>query len=122
MRRSAAAAARERGSATVLVLGLAAVLAASGAVVSLVGVVAVTRHRAASAADLAALAAADGALGGPSVACAAAQRAAEAVAAVLEQCVLVGDVADVVVAVHPVGALRSWGEAHAHSRAGPSRR
>ena len=48
----------ERGSATVWVLALAAVLATVGAAVVLVGAAVVARHRATTAADLAALAAA----------------------------------------------------------------
>jgi secretion/DNA translocation related TadE-like protein len=112
----------DRGSAGVLVLALAAALALIAALAASVGAVAVARHRAGSAADLAALAAADRALDGEQVACGAAQRAIGGVDGVLEQCRLTGDVADVVVAVRPPGALGSWGVARSHSRAGPSRR
>ena len=113
---------RERGSATVLVLSLGFLLAVVGALAVSVGAVTVARHRAASAADLAALAAADRAVAGPAVACVAAARAARAVSAVLEGCGLTGDVADVVVAVRPAGAIGSWGVARSHSRAGPGDR
>ena len=112
----------ERGAATVLVLALAGVLALVAALSATVGAVAVARHRAASAADLAALAAADRALTGAAPACAAARRAAAAAHAVLETCSIDGDVADVVAAVRPAGALGSWGVARSHSRAGPGRR
>jgi secretion/DNA translocation related TadE-like protein len=112
----------DRGSASVLVLALSAVLALVGILAASVGAVAVARHRAASAADLAALAAADRALDGEVPACQAARRAARAVGAVLEQCRLTGDESDVVAAVRPPGALGSWGVARSHSRAGPSRR
>jgi secretion/DNA translocation related TadE-like protein len=113
---------RDRGSATVLVLALAGLLAVVGGLGATVGAVAVARHRAAAAADLAALAAADRALAGEPVACAAARRAAEADAAVLDSCRLTGDVADVAVSVRPAGALGSWGVARSHSRAGLSSR
>jgi secretion/DNA translocation related TadE-like protein len=115
----------DRGSATVLVLGLAAVIAVVGGLASCLGAVSVARHRAASAADLAALAAADRALEGPAAACAAAARAVRAVRAVagsLERCDLLGDVAEVTVVVRPAGALGSWGVVRSHSRAGPSGR
>ncbi|GAC1442941.1 MAG: hypothetical protein NVSMB55_15020 [Mycobacteriales bacterium] len=112
----------DRGSASILALSLASVLALIGALTAGVGAVAVARHRAASAADLAALAAADRALDGPAVACAAARRTADDVAARLETCTVTGDVAEVVVAVRPGGAIGSWGRARSHSRAGPSRR
>ena len=112
----------ERGSASVLVLALSFLVAVVGALAASVGAVAVARHRAASAADLAALAAADRALAGPAVACAAAARAALAVSAVLERCRITGDVADVIVAVRPAGAVGSWGVARSHSRAGPGDR
>jgi secretion/DNA translocation related TadE-like protein len=104
------------------VLAFASVLALVGALAASVGAVAVARHRAASAADLAALAAADRALDGPGPACAAAEVAAGAVGASLELCTISGDIADVVAAVRPGGAIGSWGVARSHSRAGPSRR
>lgn len=112
----------DEGSATVLVLALAAVLAVTGGLAATVGAVGVARHRAAAVADLAALAAADRALDGPTRACAAAARAAAAGSAVLDSCGLTGEVADVVVAIRPPGVLGSWGVARAHSRAGPSSR
>ena len=111
-----------RGSATVLVLALAGLLAVVGGLGATVGAVAVARHRAAAVADLAALAAADRALAGEVTACAAARRAAAAGSAVLDSCRLTGQVADVAVTVRPAGALGSWGVARSHSRAGPGGR
>jgi secretion/DNA translocation related TadE-like protein len=84
------------------------------------GAVAVTRHRAASAADLAALAAADVALQGPEVACAAAARAAQRGATALTACRLDGDIVEVVVVLRPGGVLGRLGEARAVARAGPT--
>lgn len=112
----------DAGSATVLVLAGTWALAVVAGLAACIGTVAVARHRAASAADLAALAAASRALDGATTACAAAGSAADAVGAVLETCLLTGDVADVSVAVRPAGFLGSWGIAHSHSRAGPRRR
>lgn len=109
----------DRGAAALLVLSLAAVLALLGAVAAALGAVAVARHRAASAADLAALAAADRALDGAGPACAAAERASSVVAAALDSCRLVGDVAEVVVSVRPAGRLGALGAARARARAGP---
>jgi secretion/DNA translocation related TadE-like protein len=57
-RRCPGATARDRGSGTVLVLGLIGVVVVLIGVVTTVGTVVVARHRAESAADLAALAAA----------------------------------------------------------------
>lgn len=111
----------DRGSAGILVLALAAVLALVGALAASVGAVAVARHRAASAADLAVLAAADRALDGPGPACAAADRVARAAGATVQSCELSGDVADVVAAVRPGGPIGSWGVARSHARAGPRR-
>jgi secretion/DNA translocation related TadE-like protein len=112
----------DRGAAAVFVLALAGVLALIGGLAASLAAVAVARHRAAAAADLAALAAADRALERPTVACAAAGRAAAAAGATLQSCRLVGDVTDVVVAIRPAGAIGSWGVARSHSRAGPSSR
>jgi secretion/DNA translocation related TadE-like protein len=110
----------DTGSGTVLVLALAAVLALVGTLLAGVAAVAVARHRAASAADLAALAAADRALAGRVPACAAARRAAAAVAAGLLSCRLDRDVADVVVVLRPPGPLGGLGQATSRARAGPA--
>lgn len=111
----------DRGSGTVWVLALSAVLAVLGAAGLLVGVAAVTRHRAGTAADLAALAAAGRAAVGYPDACAAAAAVARADGAVLESCE-VGPGAVVAVGVRvpvrigPFGTLSS----RARARAGPA--
>ncbi len=112
---------RQDGFVTVAALSLAFVLAAVTLLVTLVGSVAVARHRAAGAADLAALAAAGHALEGRQQACAAAERIARAQHAELEQCLLDGLDAVVTVAVQPHGRLGQWGTARSHARAGPAR-
>lgn len=112
----------DRGSGTVLVLCLAAVLTATTAVLVALGAAAVTRHRAASAADLAALAAADRVLEGEAVACAAAERTLTGLGAAVTSCRVDGDRATVVVSVRPGGPLGRLGAARAVARAGPGER
>jgi len=91
---------RERGSATVWVLGLSAVLGLVAAAAVLVGAATVARHRATSAADLTALAAAGRAVLGADDACAVAERVARANGAELTGCSVGADaVADVTVRV-----------------------
>lgn len=110
----------DRGSASLLVLSLAGVLALVAMLAVGVGAVAVARHRAAAAADLAALAGADRSLQGAGPACAAATRAARRVAAALTACRLDGDVVEVVATVRPPGPLGALGSARAVARAGPT--
>jgi secretion/DNA translocation related TadE-like protein len=112
----------DRGSGTVLVLAVSAVLLLIAMVLVGVGTVGVARHRAASAADLAALAAADRALSGQATACAAAGRVAHAAGAVLRECRLTGDVAQVLATFRPAGPLGRLGVARALARAGPGAR
>ena len=109
----------ERGSATVLMLAMSALLVLVALLLAGLGGAAVTRHRAASAADLAALAGADVALQGPDAVCATAARAARHAAAELAACRLDGDVVEVVVTLRPGGVLGRLGEARAVARAGP---
>lgn len=109
----------DAGTATAMVLGLAAVLLLCGAVATALGAVAVARHRAASAADLSALAAAAGVLEGPDVACDRARQVAAEVGAVLSRCSVVGDRVDVVAEVRPAGALGRLGTASVRAAAGP---
>lgn len=114
--------ARERGSATILVLGLACVLTALGALLTALGSVAVARHRAAVAADLAALAAAGRSLEGEQAACAHAGEVAVAQDAVLVSCTFVGELGDTVdvrVLVRPPGRVGALGAVSARARAGP---
>ena len=108
---------RERGSATVLALGLCLALGlltvAGGALLSAV----VASHRARAAADLSALAAAQRWLDGApaDLTCAEARRVAGANGATVRDCVPVADSVTVTVMV-PAGRL---GPALARARAGP---
>jgi secretion/DNA translocation related TadE-like protein len=96
----------DRGSGTVLVLGLIGLVLALTGGVAAVGVCAVARHRAEASADLAALAAAAADL--PSSACSRARTVATAGGAVLVDCRALGDgsvVVDVAVPVALAGDL-----------------
>ncbi|MCZ2858315.1 Rv3654c family TadE-like protein [Blastococcus sp. VKM Ac-2987] len=110
----------ERGSATVWVLALSAVLALLASAAVLVGVAAVARHRAGGAADLAALAAAGRAVLGDPAACTAAADVAAANGAELTGCrVEAGGIVEVAVVV-PVRLGRlGLSAAHGRARAGP---
>ena len=112
----------ERGSGTVLVLGLCAVVMVMLGVVALLGQAVHARHRAAVSADLAALAAADVVLGRASgEPCARAAQVARAHAAALTSCAVAADrTVTVSVAVAPRGAAASLGDATATARAGPA--
>jgi secretion/DNA translocation related TadE-like protein len=116
-----AAALREAGSATVLVLAVALVAVVLATFVASLSAVAVARHRAASAADLGALAAADilagRATGSP---CTAAGRVVQAGGAVLTGCRTRGRVAEVEVTLRPGGAPGRLGRVSARARAGPA--
>ncbi len=102
-----------------MVLGLAAVLLLCGAVATALAAVAVTRHRAASAADLSALAAAGAVLEGPEVACDRARTLAAQVGALVTHCRVDGDRVDVVAQVRPAGPLGHLGAASVRAAAGP---
>lgn len=115
-----AAAHGQRGSATVLVLAMAGVLATLGAALGVV-VAMVAAHRSAqSAADLAALAGAR-ALSQGRPGCAAAEVVAGANGAVLTRCVLSGLAIDVAVRVAGPHWLGQTADLDASSRAGPRR-
>jgi secretion/DNA translocation related TadE-like protein len=110
----------ERGSGTVLVLAvIAVVLTVLGGAMAL-GSTLIARHRAASAADLAALAAADRVLEGSVSACAAAAVIVAEHAAELVECRLAGDIVEVTVAVALPVTLQGLGPATARARAGPA--
>lgn len=111
----------EAGFAAIVVLSLAGVLLACGSFTVALGSIAVSRHRAAAAADLAVLSAALHRFEGESAACGAARRTAEAQGARVETCHLAGPDVVVMVAVVPVGALARLGTARATARAGPDR-
>ncbi|MFJ8801599.1 Rv3654c family TadE-like protein [Streptomyces sp. NPDC102487] len=104
----------DQGSATVWAVGAMAALCAVFFVVLATGHAAVTRHRAAGAADLAALAAADHWSDGGTVACARADRVARAQNARLVRCAVEGEISDVTAASED-GLFTS----EARARAGP---
>ncbi|MCY0926931.1 flp pilus-assembly TadE/G-like family protein [Streptomyces sp. H27-H1] len=105
---------RDRGSATVWGVVVATVLVAVFGGVLLLGQAVVSRHRAAAAADLAALAAAASWSHGPEAACATAVRVAVAQGALITECVVTGEVAEVT-ARAPAGPFGP----KLRSRAGP---
>lgn len=109
----------DAGSATAMVLGLAAVLVLCGALATALAAVAVARQQAASAADLSALAAASAVLQGPEAACARARALALEAGAVLASCDVEGDRVDVVAQVRPSGPLGRLGAASVRAAAGP---
>lgn len=111
---------RDTGYGTVLVLSLSSLLVLVAMVVVALGAVAVSRHRAASAADLGALAAAGRAASGEAGACSAARRTVQAAGAVLQDCRLDGARAAVTVVVTPQGRLGRLGAARARAVAGPA--
>jgi secretion/DNA translocation related TadE-like protein len=109
---------RDAGSATVLVLGLTAVVWVAGLAVLLLAQVANARARAATAADLAALAGASHVVTGDS--CRAAARVAAAQSAELASCRVDGWRVQVTAHVPLGGALSLFPPAKARARAGPS--
>lgn len=109
---------QDEGSSTVFVLGLVTVLLFVGGLVATVASLAVTRHRAETAADLAALAAAGRAFEGRLAACAAARHVVEAQKGHLLTCRLDGLDAVVEVGVRPPGRLGELGLVHARAKAG----
>jgi secretion/DNA translocation related TadE-like protein len=110
----------ERGSATVWVLGLSAVLTVLGLAVVLFGAAAVARHRAGSAADLAALAAAGRAVTGDPGACTTAAQVAAANGAEMTACTVdASAVVEVEVRVPVRLAVLGERSATARARAGP---
>lgn len=108
----------DQGSASMLVLGVAAVLVFAGMATTAVASVAVTRHQVASAADMAALAAAGRAMDGPAVACRAAGSVAVPVGSTVTRCTVEGDEAQVTVRLRPPGWLGRFGSASSTARAG----
>ena len=111
----------QRGSATVWVVALSAVLALVGAAAVLVGAAVVARHRATTAADLSALAAAGRTVLGDAGACAAAQGVAAANNAELTRCTVgAGAVAEVAVSVSVRLGRLGVHTATATARAGPA--
>ena len=109
----------EVGSASVWVLALSGVLALMATAGVLTGVASLARHRAGAAADLGALAAAARVLEGQEAACAAAEAVVVANGAGLRRCVLMGEVAEVTVALRVAVALPGLPAAEQQARAGP---
>ena len=110
----------ERGLATVLVLGVVAVLMVLVGLGIQVGAAVVTRHRVAAAADLAALAAAGQLVVAPDRACERARWVAERMSATTTACRIVGWEAYVELTARPPGWAALSGTANAHARAGPA--
>jgi secretion/DNA translocation related TadE-like protein len=113
---------RDRGSGTVLVLGLCALLVSGALAVGLLSAALTARHRASVAADLAALAAAD-ALSGRRAGepCVLAARVAQRNGGAVTQCVPDQDGSVVVeVLVRPRQGAEALGSARARARAGPA--
>ena len=112
----------DRGSGSVLVLGICGVLLSMLAASALLGSAIATRHRAQAAADLAALAAADVALGRrPGDPCRLAAAVAAANGAGLVACEVTEDSGAVVrVEIAPPGPAAAIGVAQVSARAGPA--
>ena len=108
----------DQGYATVIVLGLMAVLLLIAGVLAAAGSVVLARHRAEAVADLAALAAAQNAGRGSLLACGAARLLVRQHHASLVSCRLDQLDAVVVVAVRPPGRAGSFGLAQGRARAG----
>ncbi|MCH7229522.1 flp pilus-assembly TadE/G-like family protein [Glycomyces sp. L485] len=109
----------ERGSATVLSVGVVAALVLFATAFAAVGQASAARHRAQGAADAAALAGAARVLLGDGAACDAAAELVAANGAELEGCVVEDLEVTVHVAADPVGVPAAFGPARAVSRAGP---
>jgi secretion/DNA translocation related TadE-like protein len=110
----------ERGSGTVWMVALIAVVGVFSVFGLALGQAMTARHRAGAAADLAALAAADRALEGPRAACDRARVVAAAHGARLLDCALDGEVSDVRVEIEVPAALVTLAPARVRARAGPA--
>jgi secretion/DNA translocation related TadE-like protein len=110
----------ERGSVTVVVVGVIAVLMALVVLGLQVGGAVLTRHRVAAAADLAAVAAAGQLVADGDRGCERARWIVERMAATMTACRIVGWEAYVEVTARPPGWAVLSGTANAHARAGPA--
>ncbi|HET6296825.1 MAG TPA: Rv3654c family TadE-like protein [Kribbella sp.] len=109
----------ERGSASLLAVGVALLLLGAGLVGALWAAVSLGSHRATSAADLAALSAAQAVQSGAFDPCASARRIAADQQVELRECAVEGELVSVTVAVRlELGAIGSPA-ATAEARAGP---
>jgi len=113
------AADRDRGSGTIYVLAMTAVVVLLTLAGLALGQAVVARHRAAAAADLSAISAASRVLNGPISACKAAALVARSQGARLITCRIDGEVAEVTVQVVS-GLLSAHYPATAVARAGPA--
>ena len=120
-RRGSGAHQTEAGSGTIGMLLVMVVVLLIGLVMTAVSAVAVSRQRAASAADLAALAGYAHALEGRPAACRAAAAVLTPVGAELLACTITDGVVEISARVQPAGVLRQWGAATALARAGAAR-
>ncbi|KAA2262277.1 flp pilus-assembly TadE/G-like family protein [Solihabitans fulvus] len=110
----------DRGSASVWAVGILAVLIMFVTVGADLGAVAITRHRAAGAADLAALAAAAQLPVGEPSACERARWVVERMRAEMHSCTVQGWDVSVEVTARPPGVLAMFGATNAKARAGPA--
>ena len=110
----------ERGAATVMVAGMAAVLMLLVVLGLQLGGAVLTRHRVAAAADLAALAAAGQLAAGADRACERARWVVERMSATTTACRVVEWEVYVSVTARPPGWAVLSGTANAHARAGPA--
>jgi secretion/DNA translocation related TadE-like protein len=111
---------QQRGSATVWVLVMIAVVATVMAAALALGAVLVARQRAAAAADEMALAVAGHSLAGGTAACLLGGRIARLDGAAVLSCSLTDAIATVRVRVALPGPLRRFGTASGSARAGPA--
>jgi secretion/DNA translocation related TadE-like protein len=110
---------RDRGSGTIYVLAMVAVVVLLTSAGLGLGQALVARHRAAAAADLSAISAASRVLDGPVSACKTAALVARAQGARLTRCRIDGEVADVTVEILS-GLLSAYYPATGAARAGPA--
>jgi secretion/DNA translocation related TadE-like protein len=115
------AADQDRGSGTIYVLAMTAVVVLLSSAGLALGQAVVARHRAAAAADLSAISAASRVLNGPMSACKAAALVARSQGARLTTCRIDGEVAEVTVEVLS-GLLSAHYPAMGVARAGPADR
>jgi secretion/DNA translocation related TadE-like protein len=109
----------ERGSASLLAVGVALLLLGAGLVGALWAAVSLGSHRATSAADLAALSAAQAVQSGARDPCASARRIAADQEVDLRECAIEGEIVSITVAVRlDLGAIGSPAVT-AQARAGP---
>ncbi|WP_369987724.1 Rv3654c family TadE-like protein [Streptosporangium sp. 'caverna'] len=110
----------ERGSATIWMVGLMALIFAMASAVAFTGMARVARHRAQSAADLSALAAARLAFADPNRGCAEASSLAVGNGAKVTRCSIDGDgIADIQVALRLLLPVAGGVTVMADARAGP---